>query len=1068
MPQESQRAEAIYREALSRPAQERPSFVAALCAGDTDLRRAVEALLTRGNATELRPSGLAREPEGAAAIGPGVVIGSYRIDGILGRGGMGVVYRATDTRLNRPVAIKFLSKAFLDASAGRRFQREAQLASALNHPHIVTVHDVGEYAGSQYLVTEFVDGGTLEEWRHAEPRTWRQVAELLIGVADALATAHAASMLHRDVKPANVLVSRSGYAKLADFGLAKTVQETPADDASASYTRAGAVIGTPAYMSPEQISGRVLDARSDIFAFGVVLYEMLASRRPFDGATELDLMHAVMHHEPEPLPVEIPEPLRTIVAKAIEKDPAERYQSMRDLVVDLKRVARRTDAGAAPGAAGFATQPPVGSSVAQPPAVSSAAHSTLSTRRARRPAYAIVAALVLAVLAAGSFAWYRSAQARWAHEAAIPEVARLTDRGDYRAAFDLAERAKRFASDDALLRSLTPLFTVTYSVTSTPPDASVFVRSYSDETESWQLVGRTPLTANVARRALRWRVEKPGFEPAELARSSEDDVSGTNAIDVALQRTGTEPGMVFVPGGTIAQSVNGMGIQAADVAPYFIDRYEVTNAEYKEFVVSGAYERASYWEGIAIEKDGGPLAWDDAMRLFVDTTGRPGPATWELGDYPAGQAQYPVTGISWYEASAYARFRGKTLPTVYHWANAALPSGGGLGGLMASVVPASNYASAGPAPVGRYRGLGPYGTYDMHGNVSEWAANFDRSGRVWTLGGNWQDAPYNFSAALARPPLERSPLVGFRLARNASAAAVPDALLAPLDLAVALTGRKPASDDVYAAYAEQFSYQPGALNATEPETLETTDDWIRQRVTVDTGYGERMDIVLFVPRRFQPPYAALVYFPPFDAMTFKASSSTITPGHPVGGPLDFVVKSGRVVVQPIYQGTYERFRAPLPFGNPLELQRRWVDWRWDMGRTLDYLETRADVDAKRIGYVGVSFGATFPLHLPAVERRFRAALFISGGLFYLQLPAPLEPVTYAARITMPVLMINGRFDYLNTPESQARLFDLLGTPAADKRRALVDSGHLMPRAEILRESLGWLDEQFGAVRALPR
>ena len=176
--------------------------------------------------------------------------------------------------------------------------------------------------------------------------------------------------------------------------------------------------------------------------------------------------------------------------------------------------------------------------------------------------------------------------------------------------------------------------------------------------------------------------------------------------------------MVFVPGGTIAQSVNGMGIRPTDVAPYLIDRYEVTNADYKEFVAAGAYDARVHGKGVAIEKDGAPLAWDDAMRLFVDTTGRPGPATWELGDYPAGQAQYPVAGISWYEASAYARFRGKTLPTVYHWANAALPSGGGVGGLMASVVPASNYASSGPAPVGQYRGLGPFGTYDVHGNVT--------------------------------------------------------------------------------------------------------------------------------------------------------------------------------------------------------------------------------------------------------------------------------------------------------------------------------------------------------------
>ena len=201
---------------------------------------------------------------------PGTTIGTYRLDHQLGEGGMGTVYRATDTRLNRAVAIKFVSTDLADASARRRFQREAQLASSLNHPHILTVYDAGEFDGRQYLVTELVDGGTLRDWIKASPRSWQDVVELVIGLADGLATAHEAGILHRDVKPENILITKTGYAKLADFGLAK-LRESPslaADAPTEMRTRPGIIVGTVAYMSPEQASGQPVDARSDVFSFG--------------------------------------------------------------------------------------------------------------------------------------------------------------------------------------------------------------------------------------------------------------------------------------------------------------------------------------------------------------------------------------------------------------------------------------------------------------------------------------------------------------------------------------------------------------------------------------------------------------------------------------------------------------------------------------------------------------------------------------------------------------------------------------------------------------------------------
>jgi TolB-like protein/Tfp pilus assembly protein PilF len=277
----------------------------------------------------------------------GTQLGPYRIESQLGEGGMGTVYRALDTKLHRPVAIKFLSGDLADEAARRRFQREAQMASSLNHPHILTVHDAGEFEGRQYLVTEFVDGGTLKDWANAKKHTWRQTVELLTEVGDGLAAAHAAGMTHRDIKPANILVAKSGYAKLADFGLAKltdTAREDVTRTLAEDPTRPGMIVGTIAYMSPEQASGGPIDERSDIFSFGVVLFELLAGRRPFAGANDLEVLQTIKHGAAPPLTENVLPALRAVVEKALEKDPAERYQSMRELVIDLRRLMRqRTD-----------------------------------------------------------------------------------------------------------------------------------------------------------------------------------------------------------------------------------------------------------------------------------------------------------------------------------------------------------------------------------------------------------------------------------------------------------------------------------------------------------------------------------------------------------------------------------------------------------------------------------------------------------------------------------------------------------------------------------------------------
>ena len=338
--------EQVFGAVLEMPEEQREAY---LSRQTPAIRAEVESLLSaQGRAGSFLAGDSAPRASGqeAVRIAPGTMLGPYRMESVLGQGGMGVVYRGFDTRLNRPVAVKFLADDMADRAARHRFQREAQMASSLNHPHILTVYDAGDFEGSQYLVTEFVDGGTLKEWARAERRSWRDIVNLLAGVADGLAAAHAAGILHRDIKPDNILVARNGYAKLADFGLAK-IEEPSSNDAVTRTLRTettgpGIILGTIAYMSPEQASGRPTDARSDIFSFGVVLYELLAGRRPFQGTTDLELLQTIIHSAAPPLGDDVPLPLRMVVEKALENAPADRYQSTRDLAVDLRRLARKS------------------------------------------------------------------------------------------------------------------------------------------------------------------------------------------------------------------------------------------------------------------------------------------------------------------------------------------------------------------------------------------------------------------------------------------------------------------------------------------------------------------------------------------------------------------------------------------------------------------------------------------------------------------------------------------------------------------------------------------------------
>lgn len=962
-------------------------------------------------------------------------ISHFEIQQKLGQGGMGEVFLAKDTKLDRSVALKILPADFVsNANYMQRFVREAKAASALSHSNVAHVYEIGEDNGIHFIAMEYIPGETLATRMQRKPLSSDEIINIGLQAADALQEAHSKGIIHRDLKPANIMINSRDQVKLVDFGLAKV--HTDDDSISsristASQTELGTIIGTLPYMSPEQVVGKSVDHRTDYFSLGTVLYELTTQRLPFHGNSAIELANEIIHKPPDSihdLNRQAPPELAKIISKLLAKEPDARYQNADQLFADLKKLH------------------------------DSRKGSTSLVDTVSKRSVAIPIALILAlIVAAAIWMFHRNSKIRWAREEAIPRITKLTDEGKYSEAVALAFQAEKYIPNDPILKTLWTSISVKVSIQTSPPGADIFMEDYKTAGEHWKKVGTTPIKdLKVPKGYYRCKISKNGYREI-LAVIPRGFFQRQFSVSYSLNDLNNIPmDMVYVPGLkqdplSAVASVETVPIQQS----YWMDQYEVSNKEFKKFVDAGGYRNQKYWK-VPFIKDGRELSFDEALKYFHDATGRPGPLQWEVGSYAHGEDDYPVTGVSWYEAAAYAEFAGKSLPTIHHWYHAAGSN------MNEQVLAISNFNSRGLRVVSDQQSLSPYGSFNMAGNVKEWCWNETTGGKRFILGGSYAEPVYLFMETDQRSPFDREKTFGFRCVKY----------LSPLDSSFAkefdITSRdyskeKPVDDQVYAVLKTFYSYDKKVLNS-KVESSEVQSYVRVEKVSFDAAYGnERMTAYIFLPVNFRPPYQTIVYFPGAGAQRFSSSENIPQLGY--AEYLDFLVRSGRAAVFPVYKGTFERGGGPGSGTLSSDQVREWrIQIVKDVCRTVDYLESRNDINKNKLAYYGYSWGARLGTFVGAIENRFQTLILMHGGLPKDPRRPETDEINFVTHVKMPVLMINGKYDHVFPVEtSQKPMFQLLGTAEKDKVYLLFEGGHTSPREDVIKVVLDWLDRYLGPV-----
>ena len=1087
----------IFTEALQKEGEQRQAYLEAACGDNRELRQMVEELIAEHQKNssfflDAPPPQLGETIDQPIEEQPGTRIGPYKLLQKIGEGGMGVVYMAEQTEpVKRRVALKIIKPGMASSNVTARFEAERQALALMDHPNVAKVFDAGtSSSGRPYFVMELVKGVPLTEYCDEHCLNSRERLELFISTCRGVQHAHQQGIIHRDLKPSNVLVAEYDHdpvVKIIDFGVAKATHQELTE--KTLFTQFGQIVGTLTYMSPEQAKLNQLDVdtRSDIYSLGVLLYELLTGSTPIDkervqesGLEEilrvireedpprpstrisadtvtLPSLAAKRKTEPGKLAGQLRDDLDWIVIKAMAKDRAERYQTAEALALDIDRHLN-----------------------CQPIEARRPSFTGRTRRFLKRNPFAVIMSGV--VLALGMIATALGIAARLsqiqhaqkqadlatseaenerieqesrdrnhAQQVTIPKIRALFNARRPVEAYLLANEVQELLADDREYKELRRDMTKTVSFHTKPDGTTVSYRDAENPNGTWVVAGHTPLIdVELPGGDLRLRYACEGFVPVEVQSThGYFFVQRLRPVDEAVD------GMTWIAG-TRAQSWNQL---PQDISAFHIDRYEVTNDEYYEFVVDGGYKDPGYWQGLEFVRDGKSISWNEAVKEFIDASGLPGPSTWKDGRPPEGSEKYPVTGISWFEAMAYAKFRNKSLPTVSHWRWAAFTRQAGI------TTSLSNFSNQGLSARGENNGIGIFEVYDMAGNAKEWCLNEYGKGQRCLCGGAWNEAEYSLNFVDRDSPWNREETYGFRCVAYISDEAPEKLTREPFSLPLPYEGPELLPLEVLTNWYRYDRNLP--LDATDLQTdaVNPSSEYSYEIVRINTAYNqERFDLHILVPRQVQDRFETVIYVPGTDAWerADKFRLDQYNYGHQYCLEL---VRTGRIVCMPVLQSTYERgdgtSQAQRSETAPLQERDRSIAVCKDVFRTIDYLVTRPDVDANKLVYFGISRGGIIGVKCIVMDSRIDAALLMSAGYWHspdLTMPER-HGYQFAPHVKIPVMMINGKMDAVFPYEThQIPMFEDFGSQ--EKEHLAVVSGHVPPPHKVFKQIDEWLIKIF--------